>query len=944
MLDDPGRTAQPCRMVTLQFLLTLETAGDKFTFQTFGDNRKDESLVRVLHGTLDQHWNELVELNNRGAGVFVTVNETDLKGRKTENITKVRALFVDLDGAPLHPVTAGSTPPHIIVVSSPGRWHCYWLVSDVPLEAFKPLQKALIARFNADPSVHDLPRVMRLPGFIHRKGEPFPSTLQDVDGLRPHYTLAQMRAAFPPAPEPGPEPSGTGTDRRRGEAWAQAALTASAHELANAPAGTRHATLLAKSVRMGTMTARGWIDTHEVRRALFAAAETNGQIRQYGLGHFNDTFRDGIAHGTRAPHPDLPANDGPHERLSPAPTQPRRRETGTWDEPDASILDDRRGDLPEFPLDCFPAVTHDWIRSAARGAGVTIDHIATPLIGIASSAIGIARRVQATKSWLAPMTCWACLVGPSGSGKTPAIDTVKRALSLIERDRRGETEALRLAHETRVEAAKATLKKWKDEVATAIEDGQPPPPKPPGALDIGPFVAPRLYVNDSTIERLAALIEARPNGMTFIADELARLFLNMQRYSNGSDREFWLEAWDGKSFTVERKGSPPISVPHLLVGVIGGFQPDKLARSFEGDADGIYARFLYAWPSEPAFAPPADDVDEIDPEIINAFGWLLRLPVIEDGVFVPRNLPLSQSALGSFRQFLHFLHQRKAELDGREREYWCKGSAHVLRLAGTLCLLEWAWTGGPEPHAIDAGHVESAVTLWSNYYWPHGCAALRQMGLSDKHIEARRVLRWVRANDRREVSLKDIRRDALKQRLDAEDTQAVIDGLVRAGWLRQVTTRTPGRALHRYEVNPQLFSLDLGAGSAASAGRGGEDPVLSTPPTLPAVPALPAWEPREKQGRADEPLAPTSGPTLPAVPAGGPREKPAAGGDQGGSRDDASEPYAPYGGEDLDEPFGPGRASAPDGGRLRSDRCRARLGDLCSLREGRGRLFDPQPV
>jgi hypothetical protein len=524
-----------------------------------------------------------------------------------------------------------------------------------------------------------------------------------------------------------------------------------------------------------------------------------------------------------------------------ATQQQRRRETGTWDEPDTSILDDRRGDLPELPLNAFPAVMHGWIRSAARGAGVTADHIATPLIGIASSAIGIARRVQATKSWLTPMTCWACLVGMSGSGKTPAIDTVKRALSLIENNRRGEIAALQLAHETRVEAARAALKKWKDEVATAIENGQPPPPKPGGALDVGPFVAPRLYVNDTTIERLAALIEARPSGMTFIADELARLFLNMQRYSNGSDREFWLEAWDGKSFVVERQGRPSISVSHLLVGVIGGFQPDKLARSFEGDADGIYARFLFCWPREPAFAPPAEDVDEIDPEIINALGRLLRLPVIADGIFVPRNLPLSRGALAGFVQFLHFLHQRKAELDGREREYWCKGSAHVLRLAGTLCLLEWAWTGGSEPQAINAEHVESAVVLWSDYYWQHGCAALRQMGLSDRHVEARQVLRWVRANGRHEVSPKDVRRDALKQRLDAGGTQLVIDGLVHAGWLRQVTTRTPGRAIHRYEVNPQLFSLDLGAGSAGSAGRGASASATGSRDPLSALPALRAW-------------------------------------------------------------------------------------------------------
>jgi hypothetical protein len=626
----------------------------------------------------------------------------------------------------------------------------------------------------------------------------------------------------PPQQEPHDEPHDETSDDR-GRAYAVAALESIEGELAAVPEGERNERLYKVAFRLAAMAARGWLIESEITDALVRACEANQYLREHGHRATLKTIESGIRDGLMVEHEDLEdrddgarhtsSSDGADQQKPKQDKQEhkerkqRTRTTGDWDDPDTSILDDRRGELPELPIEAFPQAIHRWMRDAASGAGVTIDHIATPLIGIASSQIGIARRVQATKSWLTPMTCWACLVGLSGSGKTPALDTVKRVLSLIERNRRGEISSLQLAHETRVEAARAALKKWKDEVTAAIENGQPPPPKPAEALDVGAFVAPRLYVNDATIERLAPLLEARPHGMVFIADELARLFLNMQRYSNGSDREFWLEAWDGKAFTVERQGRPPIVLPYLLVGVIGGFQPDKLSRSFEGDADGIYARFLYSWPCEPAFELPTDDVDEIDPEIINAFGRILRLPVIEDGVFVPRNMPLSRDASATFRQFLHFLHRSKAELDGREREYWCKGSAHVLRIAGTLCLLEWAWSGGAEPQAIDARHVESAVMLWRDYYWLHGCAALRQMGLSDKHAEARTILRWIRANDRHEVSLKDVRREALKQRYDAEDTQVIIAGLLRAGWLRQVTTRTPGRPVHRFEVNPLLFSL-----------------------------------------------------------------------------------------------------------------------------------------
>ena len=65
-----------------RFLTALDPDATAFTFQTFDDEqeRKDTKLVRVLHGTLTQHAKTLLSLNARGAGIFVTVNETDGTG------------------------------------------------------------------------------------------------------------------------------------------------------------------------------------------------------------------------------------------------------------------------------------------------------------------------------------------------------------------------------------------------------------------------------------------------------------------------------------------------------------------------------------------------------------------------------------------------------------------------------------------------------------------------------------------------------------------------------------------------------------------------------------------------------------------------------------------------------------------------------------------------
>ena len=173
------------------FLNALDGKDAQFTFQTFDDvkGRQDKTLAHIYHGTFNEHEQTLAAINKRGGGVFVTINETDLTGRKKENILKVRAVFVDLDGSPIQPILdlAEDLQPHIIIESSPNKWHAYWLVDNCSLELFPHIQRALAAKFDGDISVNNIDRVMRLAGFSHNKGESFITRIHTMqDDLYPY--------------------------------------------------------------------------------------------------------------------------------------------------------------------------------------------------------------------------------------------------------------------------------------------------------------------------------------------------------------------------------------------------------------------------------------------------------------------------------------------------------------------------------------------------------------------------------------------------------------------------------------------------------------------------------------------------------------------------------------------------------------------------------------
>lgn len=181
-----------------KFLALLDPQSDTFCFRTFDDKKKraNRNLIGKFNGTLKKHFDRLSIKSSLGAGVFVVVNEG---GQSAEEITRVRYIFVDTDGAPLEPILA-ALPPHMVIESSPGKYHVYWRAADVTLDQFGAIQKAAIARFGTDDKVHDLPRVMRLPGFDHQKDAPTRVAVIAAAPTLPDYTASDFWGAFGAVP------------------------------------------------------------------------------------------------------------------------------------------------------------------------------------------------------------------------------------------------------------------------------------------------------------------------------------------------------------------------------------------------------------------------------------------------------------------------------------------------------------------------------------------------------------------------------------------------------------------------------------------------------------------------------------------------------------------------------------------------------------------------
>ncbi|MDR7134526.1 hypothetical protein J2X06_001710 [Lysobacter niastensis] len=168
---------------TQLFLGIVDSLAQHWNYRTIPE--RGGGSAHNYTGPLHEVATDLQLDNGNGYGVFVVINEG---GHKKADITRVRALWADFD-RPALPCTL-PLDPHIVVESSPGKYHVYWLVDDVPLDQFDPLQKAIAAHCGSDPSVCDLSRVMRLPGFIHHKGAPFLTRIRRIFGAVPAQEVA----------------------------------------------------------------------------------------------------------------------------------------------------------------------------------------------------------------------------------------------------------------------------------------------------------------------------------------------------------------------------------------------------------------------------------------------------------------------------------------------------------------------------------------------------------------------------------------------------------------------------------------------------------------------------------------------------------------------------------------------------------------------------------
>ncbi len=224
---------------------------------------------------------------------------------------------------------------------------------------------------------------------------------------------------------------------------------------------------------------------------------------------------------------------------------------------------------PRLPIEGLPYQVQNIVTTYAKALNCPVEFVVGAAMAAAAQAAGN-RFVWSNGQYTCYPQFYTALLGDSTANKTTSIRAMMKPLEQADRQ---------------------AFNDWQQATADKKNDEKARTPYQIGLLQ------------DYTLEAYQDALKFNPNGVTALADEILTFFGNLNKYRGGADEKFFLSAFANYSdYKKTRRGAGLDLIPHPIVRIIGGIQPEVLQPTFGGStmlADGMLPRFLwYAVPED----------------------------------------------------------------------------------------------------------------------------------------------------------------------------------------------------------------------------------------------------------------------------------------------------------------------------------------------------------
>jgi hypothetical protein len=720
--------------------------------------------------------------------IYASVCPRNGKGGTKAHTARARVLWADLDNGAtptdaVERIRAVGLPDPSCVIKSGHGVHCYWKL-DKPIE-FKSnddrdLIEAAVRSINdriGGDHVHDVSRVMRVPGFMNVKGadkgeEPVPCVISycndDTFKLEDFTTQNVQTVKRKPVPPP--------PNDKQGIARANAFMNLHEAEVSsrNASANGNKSYRSELDFKALCFLSEAGIPVEEA----WALVRERSKFKESGRPYFDRTWKKVCQSGKRAKTAKKPVRS----------FQPFR----------------------PFPIHTLPRDVRTFVEAVSVATGTETAFAALAALVVLAGCVGNRFVALIKYGWTEPSVLWGMLIARSGFTKSPVLKLVLQALvEIYKRDRAEFNEAVQ-EYEREVARFEVDLAEWKKRQKEGAETDPPERPKRP--------IEKRVRVNDVTIEKLGCLLEENPLGLLLALDELPAWIGSFDRYAGGkgSDAANWLSMFDAGSIQVDRKGNPKsLFVEFAAVSVLGGIQPGTLRRVF-GVAEresGLLARCLVTYPPE---RPAKWNDGELSESVAGRWREILEALLAErphfdaEGNPYPRNMPLALDAKELFVRW-HNTHMAEvAEVcDDDLQAHLAKLKGICVRFATIIQCVMGVGGGsgvGDTTTCVTCEAMAHAIeiTEWFKHEARRVYAILCE---GDVEREQRELIEWI-ARRGGSCTVRDLTHNVRKWRGESDAAREQLNSLVEAGlghW--EQSDPGPGRPTERFVLHEGVTSV-----------------------------------------------------------------------------------------------------------------------------------------
>jgi DNA polymerase-1 len=326
------------------------------------------------------------------------------------------------------------------------------------------------------------------------------------------------------------------------------------------------------------------------------------------------------------------------------------------------------------------------------------------------------------------------------------------------------------------------LREYKEAKKQAEKEGTDPgePPEAP--------VLRRIVCSDSTIEKLAEILEDNVRGILMARDELAGWLGSFSRYKGkqgGTDLPAWLEFFRAGNVLIDRKTAERKNtfVERAAVSVTGGIQPGVLARALTPEFldAGLAARLLMAMP--PKQRKRWSDA-EIDPDTEAAYHNALdKLQELDfdtsSGERAPHVLQFSADAKARWVAFYDAWAGEQAAVEGELAAAFSKLEGYAARFTLLHHVLTHVNLETDDRRPVGPRSVESGIDL-SLWFASEARRIYATLSEEAEERDARKLIEFIRTRGG-SITARALQKSNSRKYPNAEKAEAALEELVTTG-------------------------------------------------------------------------------------------------------------------------------------------------------------------